>query len=103
MAPEMMQEGSYDSAADIWSLGIMAIELAQLHPPHWDVQPVMRALFKVQNCYITVTLLLLMRALFKVQNCYIAVTLLLYCCYIAVTLLLHCCYIAVTLLLHCCY
>jgi hypothetical protein len=37
-----------------------------------------------------------MRALFKMQNCYIAVTLLLHCCYVAVTLLLHCCYITVT-------
>jgi len=40
-------EGGYDKAADIWSLGITALELAEMWPPYWDIEPVMRALFKV--------------------------------------------------------
>lgn len=47
MAPEVIQSGAYDTMADIWSLGITLIELAQLNPPHWDVRPVMRALFYI--------------------------------------------------------
>uniref|UniRef100_A0A8C5MEE1 non-specific serine/threonine protein kinase n=1 Tax=Leptobrachium leishanense TaxID=445787 RepID=A0A8C5MEE1_9ANUR len=51
MAPEVvmcetMKDAPYDYRADVWSLGITLIEMAQIEPPHHELNP-MRVLLKI--------------------------------------------------------
>ena len=46
MAPEVILEKKYDGRADIWSVGITVIELAESRPPNSHINP-MRALFLI--------------------------------------------------------
>ena len=48
VAPEVIQENKYNGKADVWSLGITAIELAEGKVPLSGIHP-LRAMFQIPN------------------------------------------------------
>mmetsp|Transcript_17482 Transcript_17482/g.27243 ORF Transcript_17482/g.27243 Transcript_17482/m.27243 type:complete len:648 (-) Transcript_17482:218-2161(-) len=48
MAPEVIRENHYDGRADVWSLGITMIEMAEGTPPHANLNP-LRAIFLIPS------------------------------------------------------
>ena len=48
IAPEVIKEAHYDGRADVWSLGITCIEMAEGAPPHSNLNP-LRAIFLIPS------------------------------------------------------
>ena len=46
MAPEVIKSEYYDQKIDVWSLGVMALEMIEKEPPYMNMPP-MRALFSI--------------------------------------------------------
>ena len=48
MAPEVMEQSGHDYSADVWSVGITAIELAEGKPPNYDLTA-MKVILSILN------------------------------------------------------
>eukprot|EP01084_Bolivina_argentea_P179732 310551_1 len=49
LAPEVLRTDTFDAKADIWSLGITAIEMATGNPPYYN-QPPLKVLLMIPKC-----------------------------------------------------
>ena len=47
MAPEVIKAENYDYKVDVWSLGMMVMEMFEGQPPYMDEPSTMRALFLI--------------------------------------------------------
>ena len=52
MAPEVISGSGYDAHADIWSIGILALELLEAEPPHAQLKSPMAVMFRIVNGHV---------------------------------------------------